>query len=259
MIEVIDQYGERHRFDDNHCIHDADSATGMVQIGVSNDSGDYDVVATFLHPARFGEVSDDTCFTLREVPAGIARQIEELRAENKKLKADAKYGWQAHELMLKNQALEAELADAKENAREWKLAASAATDMLETEREKVKALEATWIGYNKLQEQLAAAQATIAEMPKEAIGKCLADLMDVYVKNGADSVSMPDECVEVAYWLANIPTNQDALCEALARECERLATIRRGPLFPSWVRKESVAEYLETEAAVHRTKKGEVK
>lgn len=130
MIEVIDQYGERHRFDDNHCIHDADSATGMVQIGVSNDSGDYDVVATFLHPARFGEVSDDTCFTLREVPAGIARQIEELRTE---------------------------LADAKENAREWKLAASAATDMLETEREKVKALEATWIGYNKLQEQLAAA------------------------------------------------------------------------------------------------------
>lgn len=95
MIEVIDQYGERHRFDDNHCIHDADSATGMVQIGVSNDSGDYDVVATFLHPARFGEVSDDTCFTLRAVPAGTARQIEELRTENEKLKADAKYGWQA--------------------------------------------------------------------------------------------------------------------------------------------------------------------
>lgn len=209
MIEVIDQYGERHRFDDNHCIHDADFATGVVQIGVSNDSGDYDVVATFLHPARFGEVSDDTCFTLREVPAGIARQLEELRAENEneKLKADAKYGWQAHGLILKNQVLEAELADAKENAREWKLAASAATAMLETEQEKVKALEATWIGYNKLQEQLAAAQATIAEM----------------------------------------------------RECERLATIRRGPLFPSLVRKESVAEYLETEAAAHRAKKGEVK
>lgn len=97
MIEVIDQYGERHRFDDNHCIHDADSTTGMVQIGVSNDSGDYDVVATFLHPARFGDVSDDTCFTLREVPAGIARQIEELRAENASL---------ASALVAKDEALE---------------------------------------------------------------------------------------------------------------------------------------------------------
>ena len=38
-------------------------------------------------------------------------------------------------------------------------------------------------------------------IPVEAIGKMLADVMAVAVSNGANSVSMPDEYVEVAVWL----------------------------------------------------------
>ena len=40
-----------------------------------------------------------------------------------------------------------------------------------------------------------------ASVPVEAIGKMLADAMAVAVSNGANSVSMPDEYVEVAVWL----------------------------------------------------------
>lgn len=236
MIEVIDQYGERHRFDDNHCIHDADSATGVVQIGVSNDSGDYDVVATFLHPARFGEVSDDTCFTLRAVPAGIARQIEELRAENEKLKADAKYGWQAHELILKNQALKTELAKEREEL-------ACTIDILEqtraelaAEREKVKALEATWISYNKLQEQLAAAQATIEEA---------ADEIESWGSYASEYFQKKHDLAGVVARFRS--ANQDALNEMLARECERLNNDT------TWNR--HVTQWLNEEAAAHRARK----
>lgn len=255
MIEVIDQYGERHRFDDNHCIHDADSATGMVQIGVSNDSGDYDVVATFFHPARIGEVSDDTCFTLREVPAGIARQIEELRAENEKLKADAKYGWQAQELILKNQALKTDLAKEREEL-------ACTIDILEqtraelaAEREKVKALEATWIGYNKLQEQLAAAQATIAEMreakPVAYVTPLLYGSQVTFYKppkpDGFDEENDGKKwyCRPLIYAI-DYQANQDALCEALARECERLAEL--GGEY-------HLRTFLHNEAAAHRARK----
>ena len=41
-------------------------------------------------------------------------------------------------------------------------------------------------------------------VPVEAIGKMLADAMVVAVSNGANSVSMPDEYVEVAVWLRGI-------------------------------------------------------
>ena len=41
-------------------------------------------------------------------------------------------------------------------------------------------------------------------VPVEAIGKMLADAMAVAVSNGANSVSMPDEYVEVAVWLRGI-------------------------------------------------------
>ena len=43
-----------------------------------------------------------------------------------------------------------------------------------------------------------------ASVPVEAIGKMLADAMTVAVSNGANSVSMPDEYVEVAVWLRGI-------------------------------------------------------
>ena len=40
-----------------------------------------------------------------------------------------------------------------------------------------------------------------SSIPVEAIGKMLADVMAVAVSNGANSVSMPDEYVEIAVWL----------------------------------------------------------
>jgi len=39
-------------------------------------------------------------------------------------------------------------------------------------------------------------------VPVNAISKVLNDLMEVYVQNGANSISMPDECVEVALFLS---------------------------------------------------------
>lgn len=42
-------------------------------------------------------------------------------------------------------------------------------------------------------------------VPREAIEKILTQLMDLAVSNGANSISMPDEYVEVAAWLCGIP------------------------------------------------------
>ena len=42
-------------------------------------------------------------------------------------------------------------------------------------------------------------------VPREAINKMLTQLMDLAVSNGANSISMPDEYVEVAAWLCGIP------------------------------------------------------
>lgn len=44
------------------------------------------------------------------------------------------------------------------------------------------------------------------EPPRAAIGKILDEVMDLAVSNGADGRSMPDEYVEVAAWLCDIPT-----------------------------------------------------
>lgn len=52
-----------------------------------------------------------------------------------------------------------------------------------------------------LKEKLAAG----AGVPRKAIDKMLTQLMDIAVSNGANSVSMPDEYVEVAAWLCGIP------------------------------------------------------
>ena len=46
----------------------------------------------------------------------------------------------------------------------------------------------------------------VSDAPLEAIGKVVTDLMNHYVSNGANSVSMPDECVEVAAWLCGVKT-----------------------------------------------------
>ncbi len=42
-------------------------------------------------------------------------------------------------------------------------------------------------------------------VPREAIEKMLTQLMDIAVSNGANSIPMPDEYVEVAAWLCGIP------------------------------------------------------
>lgn len=42
-------------------------------------------------------------------------------------------------------------------------------------------------------------------VPREAISEMLTQLMDIAASNGANSVSMPDEYVEVAAWLCGIP------------------------------------------------------
>ena len=44
-------------------------------------------------------------------------------------------------------------------------------------------------------------------VPTESIGKMLAQAMDAAVANGANSVSMPDELVEVAAWLSGVQPN----------------------------------------------------
>lgn len=44
-------------------------------------------------------------------------------------------------------------------------------------------------------------------VPTESIGKMLAQAMEVAVANGANSVSMPDELVEVAAWLSGVQPN----------------------------------------------------
>ena len=47
-----------------------------------------------------------------------------------------------------------------------------------------------------------------AAVPREAIGKMLAAAMNQAVANGANSISMPDELVEVAAWLQGVATPQ---------------------------------------------------
>ncbi len=42
-------------------------------------------------------------------------------------------------------------------------------------------------------------------VPREAIAKLLTEAMDAAVANGADRRSMPDEYVEIAAWLCEIP------------------------------------------------------
>jgi hypothetical protein len=43
-----------------------------------------------------------------------------------------------------------------------------------------------------------------ADIPVESIGKVLAEVMDLAVANGANSVSMPDHYVEIAAWLSGV-------------------------------------------------------
>lgn len=108
---------------------------------------------------------------------------------------------------------------------------------LAAEREKRAADNAQYsadeIEWNK---QLAAAQATIAEM-RGKVSQCLDEH---YVGRKFSTNSLHDALA--------LPTNQDALHEALARECERLAEVSEDYHMRTWLRKE---------AAAHRARKEE--
>lgn len=54
-----------------------------------------------------------------------------------------------------------------------------------------------------------AGRASSQAVPIDAIGKLLAEAMNAAVENGANSVSMPDEYVEIAVWLATAAPKGD--------------------------------------------------
>lgn len=57
----------------------------------------------------------------------------------------------------------------------------------------------------RLRAKIEAMEQQAPSVPREAIEKMLTQLMDIAVSNGANSISMPDEYVEVAAWLCGIP------------------------------------------------------
>ena len=87
----------------------------------------------------------------------------------------------------------------------------------------------------RLREELAAAQATIAEM-REAIGAW----------ERAEAGQELQEAEAKLIVIMNIESNLDALHEARALECERLAEVFE----PGWIK-----NMLDREAAAHRARK----
>lgn len=57
-------------------------------------------------------------------------------------------------------------------------------------------------------------------VPREAIAKLLTEAMDAAVANGADSRSMPDEYVEIAAWLCEVPALPAAAAAKRAKQPE---------------------------------------
>jgi hypothetical protein len=77
MIEVIDQYGCRHRFSDDHFFDRYDERVDVML----EQNDELRCVATFPYPAWFGIVGAEECFTMREVPPGVARELAALRQQ----------------------------------------------------------------------------------------------------------------------------------------------------------------------------------
>lgn len=71
-------------------------------------------------------------------------------------------------------------------------------------------IEADWPEYeqtwNAIEVRMTGTQPA-PSVPTESIGKMLAQVMEAAVANGANSVSMPDELVEVAAWLSGVQPN----------------------------------------------------
>ena len=194
MIEVIDQYGTRHRFDDNHCIHS--ESKHQVQVGLQNGD-EYEVVATFPYPAMYGRVTEMDCLSLREAPAGVVRQLNKLEAENAQLGED--------------------LAKERERAETRGLALDAAVS-----------------SSCVLGAELAAAQAVIEQM-RGVIGAW----------ERADGNEELQEAEAKLIKAMNTKNSLDALHEARALECERLAKAHGV----------GVMKWLLEEAAAHRARK----
>ena len=112
---------------------------------------------------------------------------------------------------------------------------------LAAERERVKELEKYGRVQDPLLEQLAAAQATIAKM-REALFTCTPEGFCDF-DSVREALSAPT-------------SNLDALHEARALECERLADVAGDE--PEHV-KAMFSEWLREEAAAHRAKKGKGK
>ena len=68
-----------------------------------------------------------------------------------------------------------------------------------------RAESGTWAAAWKAAKRHEAQAQPAPSVPTDSIGKLLTQAMDVAVANGANSVSMPDELVEVAAWLAAAP------------------------------------------------------
>lgn len=81
MLEVIDQYGAHHRFDDSHVVHNDEG--DKLEIAKESEDGYYDIVATFPHPAAYGKVGAFDGLSLREAPNGVVLRIAELEARVK--------------------------------------------------------------------------------------------------------------------------------------------------------------------------------
>jgi len=107
MKEVIDQYGARHRFSDEHFF---EVYVDALQVSIERDD-EVCCVARFPNPARYGEVSEDSCLSMREVPHGIAARIKELEAQLAAVTAERNSYVQGCKIQIPTQTMEYEFAN----------------------------------------------------------------------------------------------------------------------------------------------------
>lgn len=70
-------------------------------------------------------------------------------------------------------------------------------------RRKIEEMQAALRTHENVGQESEAGAVDAQNIPTEAIGRILAEVMDAAVANGANSVSMPDHYVEVAAWLCS--------------------------------------------------------
>ena len=99
---------------------------------------------------------------------------------------------------------------------------------------------------------------TTKAVPVDAIEKILAEVMERAVENGANSISMPDEYVEVAAWLSAAPAERDA--DSVGGLTERItAYLSGGGLFnPELANHDAVRDLLIDCRDALANKRGEI-